>query len=70
MFKISELKFKNTSSASAIELAQGFATQAEALVALKRHLIGFTTSGHNSEENYWWARNEQGLWKYWFSQTG
>jgi hypothetical protein len=67
MFRILELG--NTGSAPAIELGQGFATQAEALAAVKKHLKGFKVSGHNPDENYWWARNSEGLRKCWISST-
>ena len=70
MFRILELKNSGTpGSAPAIELGQGFATQAEALVAVKRHLKGFKVSGHNPEEKYWWARNSEGIRKCWISET-
>jgi len=67
MFRILELK--NTGSAPAIELGPGFATQAEALAAVKKYLKGFKVSGHNLEKNYWWARNSEGLRKCWISGT-
>jgi hypothetical protein len=67
MFKI--LERENAGSTAAIELGQGFATHAEALAAVKRHLKRFRVSGHNPEENYWWARNSDGIRKCWISET-
>ena len=65
MFKILELGSEQ--SASPIEVGDGFATRADALAAVRRHLKGFNASGHNAEAGYWWARNGAGLRKCWIS---
>jgi hypothetical protein len=67
MFKILELR--NAVSASAREVGHGYSTREEALVAIKRHLKTFNVSGHNAEENYWWARDAEGLHKCWISSA-
>ena len=68
MFKILELD--NTPSSTPTEVGDGFATREDALAAVKRHLKGFKASGHNPEGGYWWARDAQGLRKYWISANG
>jgi hypothetical protein len=65
MFKI--LERKSAVSAAAAEVGHGYSTREEALAAVKRHLKTFSVSGHNSEENYWWARNSEGLRTCWIS---
>ena len=65
MFKILELK--SAESAPAAEVGPGYATREEALAAVKTHLRTFSVHGHNLEENYWWARNAEGLRKCWIS---
>jgi len=65
MFKILELKDAN--SAAAAQIGRGYSTREEALAAVKRHLKTFRASGHNPEENYWWARDAEGLRKCWIS---
>ena len=65
MFKILELS--SEPSASPIEVGDGFATRADAMAAIRRHLKGFIASGHNAEAGYWWARNGEGLHKCWIS---
>ncbi len=67
MLKVLELK--NTASAPATEIGRGYLTHAEALVALKKHLKTFTLSGHNPDENYWWARDAEGLRKCWIASA-
>jgi hypothetical protein len=67
MFKILELK--GTASAPAIEVGRGYSTREEALAAVKKHLKTFNVSGHNPEENYWWARDPEGLRKCWISSA-
>ena len=39
------------------------------LIAVKKHLKTFNVSGHNPEENYWWARDVEGLRKCWISNA-
>jgi len=65
MFKILELK--GVDSAGTAEVGRGYSTREEALAAVKTHLKTFKASGHNSEENYWWARDSEGLRKCWIS---
>ena len=65
MFKILELK--GAKSDPAAEVGPGYATREKALAAVKMHLKTFKVSGHNSEENYWWARDSEGLRKCWIS---
>ena len=65
MFKILELK--GGKPTTAIEVGPGYATREKALAAVKMHLKTFKVSGHNSEENYWWARDSEGLRKCWIS---
>jgi hypothetical protein len=65
MFKILELK--GADSAGTAEVGRGYSTREEALAAVKSHLKTFKASGHNSEENYWWARDSEGLRKCWIS---
>jgi hypothetical protein len=65
MFKILELK--GAGSADAAEVGRGYSTRQEALAAVKTHLKTFKASGHNPEENYWWARDAEGLRKCWIS---
>lgn len=68
MFKIFELGSEQLTSP--IEVGGGFATRADALAAVRRHLKGFNVSGHNAEAGYWWARNGEGLHKCWISVDG
>jgi hypothetical protein len=65
MFKILELK--ELGSAAVAEVGHRYTTREEALAAVKKHLKTFTVSGHNSEANYWWARDSEGLRKCWIS---
>lgn len=65
MFKI--LERKGAASAPAAEIGRGYSTRAEAMAAIKTHLKTFKASGHNSEGNYWWARDTEGLRKCWIS---
>lgn len=65
MFKILELK--GAEGDPAAEVGRGYSTREEALAAVKRHLKTFHVSGHNSEGNYWWARDTAGLRKCWIS---
>jgi hypothetical protein len=65
MFKILELK--GVESAPAAEVGAGYSTREKALAAIKSHLKTFKASGHNPEENYWWARDAEGLRKCWIS---
>lgn len=67
MFKILELK--NVISALATEIGHGYPTREQASAAIKKHLKGFHVSGHNSEGNYWWARDSEGLRKYWIASA-
>jgi len=67
IFKIFELK--NEASTPAREVGQSYSTQEEALAAIKRHLKTFKVSGHNSQENYWWVRDTEGLRKCWISNA-
>jgi hypothetical protein len=67
MFKILELK--SAESTPAAEVGRGYSTREEALIAIKRHLKTFHVSGHNSEGNYWWARDTEGLRKCWISSV-
>jgi hypothetical protein len=65
MFKVLELK--NEASAQAREVGRRYSTREEALIAVKKHLKTFNVSGHNSEGDYWWARNSGGLRKCWIA---
>jgi hypothetical protein len=65
MFKILELK--GVDSASAAEVGRAYPTREEALAAVKSHLKTFRASGRNSEGDYWWARDAEGLRKCWIS---
>jgi hypothetical protein len=65
MFKVLELKVPG--SAPTAEVGRGYSTRAEALAAVKTHLKTFKASGHNPEEDYWWARDSEGLRKCWIS---
>jgi hypothetical protein len=65
MFRI--LERKSAETADAAEVGRGYATREEALAAVKSHLRTFKASGHNSEENYWWARDAEGLRKCWIA---
>jgi CelD/BcsL family acetyltransferase involved in cellulose biosynthesis len=67
MFKILELE--SAASAPAAEIGRGYSTREEALAAVKTHLRTFKVSGHNPEENYWWARDAEGLRKCWISNA-
>ena len=67
MFRIFELK--SAAAAPATEVGRGYPTREEALIAVKKHLKTFHVSGHNPEENYWWARDVEGLRKCWISNT-
>jgi hypothetical protein len=67
MFKVLELKA--ATSAPATEVGRGYSTREEALTAVKKHLKTFSVSGHNREENYWWARDLEGLIKCWISSA-
>lgn len=66
-FKILELK--SAGAAPTGELGNGFSTREEATVAIKRHLKTFNVSGRNPEGDYWWARDADGLRKYWISNA-
>jgi hypothetical protein len=67
MFKVLELK--HAVSDPAKEVGHGYSTHEEALAAMNRHLKTFNVSGHNSEGNYWWARDSEGLRKCWISSA-
>jgi len=67
MFKIFERR--SAASAPATEVGRGYATRAEALTAIKRYLKSFRASGHNPEEDYWWARDPEGLRKCWIANA-
>ncbi len=67
MLKVLELK--NATSAPATEIGRGYLTYAQALTALKKHLKTFKLSGHNPDENYWWARDAEGLRKCWIASA-
>jgi hypothetical protein len=67
MFKILELK--SVASAPTTEIGHGYPTREQALVAIKRLLKSFNVSGHNPDANYWWARDAEGLRKYWISSA-
>ncbi len=67
MFKILELK--GTVSDPATEVGRGYSTREEALAAVRRYLKNFNVSGHNSEGNYWWARDSDGLRKCWIADA-
>jgi len=64
MFKVLELK---GAVSGAAEVGRSYATREDALVALKKHLKTFKISGRNREENFWWARDAEGLRKCWIS---
>ncbi|MGA2893055.1 MAG: hypothetical protein ABSE22_09305 [Xanthobacteraceae bacterium] len=65
MFKVLELK--SADSAAASEIGQGYPTREAALAAVKKYLKTFNVSGHNSDGNYWWARDTEGLRKCWIA---
>jgi len=65
MFKVLELT--NDASAKARQVGQQCSTREEALHAVKKHLKTFDVSGHNPEGDYWWARNSDGLRKFWIA---
>lgn len=65
MFKILELR--SAASAPATEVGRRYATHDEALAAVKKYLKTFNVSGHNTEANYWWVRDADGLRKCWIS---
>jgi hypothetical protein len=70
MFKILELKGAVSGAgagAGAAEVGRSHPTREDALVALKKYLKTFKISGHNREENFWWARDAEGLRKCWIS---
>ena len=68
MFKILELKGAvSDADADAAEVGRSHPTREDALVALKKYLKTFKISGHNREENFWWARDAEGLRKCWIS---
>jgi hypothetical protein len=66
-FKILELK--SVDSAPTGEVGHGFSTREEAMVAIKRLLKTFSVSGRNPEGDYWWARDADGLRKYWIANA-
>ena len=68
MFKILELK-SAVSDAAAQVGPNRYSTREEATAAVKKHLKTFNASGHNPEENYWWARDSEGLRKCWISSA-
>ena len=67
MYQVLELKKGDTGLAA--EVAQGFSTREQALAAVKAHLKSFKVSGHNSEGDYWWARDSEGLRKCWIASV-
>lgn len=67
MFKIFE--FKGVGSVRATEVGRGYSTREEAAAAVRIHLKKFKASGRNPEEDYWWARDANGLRKCWISSV-
>jgi hypothetical protein len=67
MFKILELK--SSGSPPAAQVGNRYPTREQAVAAIKKHVKTFNASGHNPEENYWWARDAEGLRKCWISST-
>jgi hypothetical protein len=67
MFKVLELK--GVGSSPAAEVGRGYYTREQALAAVKAHLKSFKVSGHNSEGDYWWARDSEGLRKCWIASV-
>jgi hypothetical protein len=67
MFKILELK--TLVSEPAAEVGRGYPTRDQAVAALKSYLKTFRISGHNSEGDYWWARDSVGLRKCWIASA-
>lgn len=61
MFKI--LEFKGVGFADAAEVGHRYSTREEATAAIKVHLKKFKASGRNPEDDYWWARDAEGLRK-------
>ena len=59
MFKILELK--SSGSPLGAQVGNRYPTREQAVAAIKRHVKTFNVSGHNPEENYWWARDAEGL---------
>jgi hypothetical protein len=68
MFKILELKSTASDAAAQVGVHR-YSTREEATAAVKKHLKTFNASGHNPEENYWWARDSEGLRKCWISSA-
>jgi hypothetical protein len=66
MFMILELKSAASDAAAQVGVER-YSTREEATAAIKKHLKTFSASGYNPEENYWWARNAEGLRKCWIS---
>jgi hypothetical protein len=65
MFKILELK--GGGPTTAVQVGHGYSTREKAVAAVKIHLKTFKVSGRNPEENYWWARDSEGLRKCWIA---
>jgi hypothetical protein len=67
MFKVLELK--DAVSAPAAQVGRGYSSREQALAAVKAYLKTFKISGHNSEGDYWWARDSEGLRKCWIASA-
>lgn len=66
MFKVLELK---RVGGAAVQVGQRYSTREQALAAVKTYLKTFKISGHNPEGDYWWARDAEGLRKYWIARA-
>jgi hypothetical protein len=59
MFMVLELK--GGTSGPGVQVGHGHSTRDQALAAIKSYLKSFRISGRNLEEDYWWARDSEGL---------
>ena len=74
MFKVLELKADMSGTAAhisgpAAQVGHEYSTRDQALAAIKTHLKRFKISGRNSEGDYWWARDSEGLRKCWIADA-
>jgi hypothetical protein len=67
MFMVLELK--GGTSGPAVQVGHEHSTRDQALAAVKTHLKSFKISGRNLEEDYWWARDSEGLRRCWIAST-
>ena len=67
MFMVLELK--GGTAGPAVQVGHGHSTRDQATAAIKSYLKSFKISGRNLEEDYWWARNSEGLRKCWIASA-